>query len=83
MISTSNGKLTANAIHVIGFSLGAQAAGFCGRHFYNKTGEKIGRITGLDPAGPLFEGTNVALSRDDALFVDVIHSNAGMSVAMD
>uniref|UniRef100_A0A224YPF2 Pancreatic lipase-related protein 1 n=1 Tax=Rhipicephalus zambeziensis TaxID=60191 RepID=A0A224YPF2_9ACAR len=77
MISTSNGRLSAENIHVIGFSLGGQAAGFCGRHFYNNTREKIGRITGLDPAGPLFEGTDVALSSSDAQFVDVIHTNAG------
>uniref|UniRef100_A0A131Z3L2 Pancreatic lipase-related protein 1 n=1 Tax=Rhipicephalus appendiculatus TaxID=34631 RepID=A0A131Z3L2_RHIAP len=77
MIRTSNGRLTANGIHVIGFSLGAQAAGFCGRHFYNNTRDKIGRITGLDPAGPLFQGTNVALSKADADFVDIIHTNAG------
>uniref|UniRef100_A0A131YPQ8 Pancreatic lipase like enzyme n=1 Tax=Rhipicephalus appendiculatus TaxID=34631 RepID=A0A131YPQ8_RHIAP len=77
MITTSNGKLTAKNIHVIGFSLGAQAAGFCGRHFYQKRQEKIGRITGLDPAGPLFQDTKVALSKNDAQFVDVIHSNAG------
>ncbi|KAK8780591.1 hypothetical protein V5799_018066 [Amblyomma americanum] len=31
----------------------------------------------LDPAGPLFEGTNVTVSRGDADFVDVIHTNMG------
>ncbi|XP_049526827.1 phospholipase A1-like isoform X2 [Dermacentor silvarum] len=77
MVATSNGRLQAKDIHVIGFSLGAQAAGFCGRHFYNATGEKLGRITGLDPAGPLFDISNSALSKNDATFVDVIHTNAG------
>ncbi|XP_049526829.1 phospholipase A1-like isoform X2 [Dermacentor silvarum] len=77
MVATSNGKLEAKNIHVIGFSLGAQAAGFCGRHFYNATKEKLGRITGLDPAGPLFDISNVALSKNDANFVDIIHTNAG------
>ncbi|KAL1440838.1 hypothetical protein MTO96_009137 [Rhipicephalus appendiculatus] len=33
-------------IHVIGFSLGGQASGFCGRHFLNTTGRSLGRITG-------------------------------------
>ena len=39
--------------------------------------KNLSRITGLDPAGPLFEGytSNVRLDKTDADFVDVIHSN--------
>ncbi|XP_067393346.1 pancreatic lipase-related protein 2-like, partial [Emydura macquarii macquarii] len=61
-------------VHFIGHSLGAHAAGEAGRR---KPG--IGRITGLDPAGPLFHNTPVMIRLDpsDAEFVDVIHSNAG------
>uniref|UniRef100_A0A8C3H641 Triacylglycerol lipase n=1 Tax=Chrysemys picta bellii TaxID=8478 RepID=A0A8C3H641_CHRPI len=60
-------------IHIIGHSLGAHAAGDAGRRIRG-----IKRITGLDPAGPFFEGTppNVRLDPTDARFVDVIHSNA-------
>ncbi|NXK54293.1 LIPR3 protein, partial [Chauna torquata] len=61
-------------IHFIGHSLGAHAAGEAGRQ---KPG--IGRITGLDPAGPLFQYTPpmVRLDPSDAKFVDVIHTHAG------
>ena len=42
------------------------------------TGEKIGRISGLDPAEPLFQNmpTFVRLDPSDAKFVDVIHTDA-------
>uniref|UniRef100_A0A8C3MZ47 Triacylglycerol lipase n=1 Tax=Geospiza parvula TaxID=87175 RepID=A0A8C3MZ47_GEOPR len=60
-------------IHLIGHSLGAHTAGEAGRRIRG-----IRRITGLDPAGPYFEGTppEVRLDPTDANFVDVIHSNA-------
>lgn len=61
-------------------SLGAQIAGAIGRHFYDMTSKLLPRITGLDPANPCFnEGENLTgLSRGDAVFVDVIHSNCGV-----
>jgi hypothetical protein len=95
---------------VIGFSLGAEAAGVAGKVLKNR-GIQLGRITGnskvvgsdpiafvhsrlilvhfgyrptflsgLDPAFPLYNliGRQGRLSSGDALFVDVIHTNAGI-----
>ncbi|XP_068599311.1 lipoprotein lipase [Brachionichthys hirsutus] len=60
-------------IHLLGYSLGAHAAGVAG----DLTDHKISRITGLDPAGPTFEHADDqnTLSPDDAQFVDVLHTN--------
>ena len=66
-------------VHLIGFSLGAQAAGYAARQAvlsYN-FGSKIGRVTGLDPAGPRYEDYSGFLTKNDAIFVDIIHTNGG------
>lgn len=67
-------------IHLVGHSLGAHIAGFAGKAFHSITGTLIGRISGLDPAGPSFSHTdkNLRLAATDAEFVDVIHTNGGM-----
>ncbi|XP_040168412.1 lipase member H [Anopheles arabiensis] len=66
-------------IHLIGFSLGAEVAGFAGKTL-NEWGLKLPRITGLDPAFPLyvFERASQRLSPKDAEFVDVIHTDGGL-----
>ncbi|XP_035678689.1 phospholipase A1-like isoform X2 [Branchiostoma floridae] len=65
-----------NMTHIIGHSLGAHAAGFAGMTAQSEANLTIARISGLDPAGPLFRGNPPAdrLDRSDATFVDVIHT---------
>ncbi|GFO19597.1 pancreatic lipase-related protein 2 [Plakobranchus ocellatus] len=60
-------------VHFIGHSLGAHASGYAG----SLLGDKVGRITGLDPADPNFQDMPeiVRLDQSDAKFVDVIHTN--------
>lgn len=67
-------------IHLVGHSLGAHIAGFAGKTFHTLTGTLVGRISGLDPAGPSFThvDSNLRLAASDAEFVDVIHTNAGV-----
>lgn len=59
---------------VVGHSLGAHTAGLVGKYV---TSGKIGKIVGLDPAGPLFRtvGFTSRLHRTDATFVEVVHTN--------
>ncbi|XP_033334506.2 pancreatic triacylglycerol lipase [Megalopta genalis] len=64
--------LNPNNIHIIGHSLGGQVAAFVGSH----TNFTVARITGLDPAGPLFY-TGRYLRASDAAFVDIIHTDEG------
>ncbi|XP_054152603.1 pancreatic triacylglycerol lipase-like [Oppia nitens] len=73
--------LHASNVHLIGHSLGAHIAGYAGQQL-NGT---VGRITGLDPAGPYFDGINdpnVKLDPTDAQFVDAIHTNAKPLIPM-
>ncbi|XP_064624726.1 pancreatic triacylglycerol lipase-like isoform X2 [Lineus longissimus] len=65
--------------HIIGHSLGAHIAGYAGERL-----RFLGRITALDPADPYFSGTDIAVRLDpsDALFVDVIHTDAEPFIAI-
>ncbi|XP_006920897.1 pancreatic lipase-related protein 2 [Pteropus alecto] len=73
VLSTELGYSLEN-VQLIGHSLGAHAAAEAGR----RLGGRVGRITGLDPAEPCFQGTpeEVRLDPSDAMFVDVIHTDS-------
>ncbi|KAK4874998.1 hypothetical protein RN001_011420 [Aquatica leii] len=72
--------LQPDLLHLIGFSLGAHVAG-CASEVLKKNEHLVGRITALDAASPLFRHNNFKdkskkLDKDDAVFVDAIHTDA-------
>ncbi|XP_076680284.1 pancreatic lipase-related protein 2-like [Andrena cerasifolii] len=72
----AQGAVPMSKLHVIGFSLGAEIAGFMGKALAPR---KVARITGLDAAYPLYmnTGRDGHLTAADAMFVDVIHTDGG------
>ncbi|OQV26056.1 Inactive pancreatic lipase-related protein 1 [Hypsibius exemplaris] len=70
LISTLHSKFgqDLSTVHIIGHSLGAHVAGYAGERM------KIGRITGLDPAGLYFKDMppSVRLDPSDADLVDTV-----------
>ncbi|KAB0804665.1 hypothetical protein PPYR_01635 [Photinus pyralis] len=65
-------------VQLVGHSIGAHLAGFVGQFTQQMCNKRVGRITGLDPAGPLFNDAPTAerLDKSDADFVDIIHTNS-------
>ncbi|CAF1670991.1 unnamed protein product, partial [Didymodactylos carnosus] len=66
-------------------SLGSHICGYASNPDDNSNDDtKFGRISGLDPAGPFFEGKNkaVRLDKGDAKFVDSIHTNTEVAFGL-
>ena len=93
LLKDHNDVSTTDNFHLIGHSLGAHIAGEAGSRITGwMGGAALGRITGLDPTEPYFEGTpeKVRLDSGDAKFVDVIHTdtlpfnpNLGLGMSQD
>ncbi|KAK3864048.1 hypothetical protein Pcinc_030234 [Petrolisthes cinctipes] len=68
--------LEVSRVHITGHSLGAHTAGLTGKAV---TSGKVWRVTGLDPAGPLFytKPPDQRIDKSDASFVDILHANSG------
>ncbi|CAG9790951.1 unnamed protein product [Diatraea saccharalis] len=67
-----------DTVHLVGFSLGAHLVGNAGREL----GGKVARITALDPAGPLFNLNSNKVRSDDAIYVEGIHTDGGLSISL-
>lgn len=64
-------------IHLVGHSLGAHIAGIAGHDLKMDFREKIGRISGLDPAGLMYNDVpgSLMINRHNAKLVDVYHTD--------
>jgi hypothetical protein len=65
-------------VHMLGHSLGAHIIGSAGYQIENKLGKKVGRVTGIDPAGPFMKllKPQDRLSRSKGTFVDNVHTQS-------
>ncbi|CAK1549406.1 unnamed protein product [Leptosia nina] len=79
LLVLSDNGVNLGDVHLIAHSLGAHLMGYAGKRV-NQKKKSIGRITGLDPAGPLYTGpiSIEGLRKGDATFVDIVHSNPGL-----
>ncbi|XP_049778976.1 phospholipase A1-like [Schistocerca cancellata] len=73
--------LNLSITHLVGHSLGAHVVGVIGGSLSQQN--KVALITGLDPAGPGYDDNEnpeneKMLDQEDAEFVQVIHTNAGV-----
>jgi hypothetical protein len=72
-------NINGEKLHAIGHSLGAHIVGTMSRTWTQLSGDKPSRVTGLDPAGPIFVQNKHGLEthmikHTDGEFVDIIHT---------
>ncbi|XP_026325964.1 pancreatic triacylglycerol lipase-like [Hyposmocoma kahamanoa] len=70
--------LSLNNVHLVGFSLGSHVVGNAGREL----GGRVARVTGLDPAGPLWTYSSNKISSNDAIYVEAIHTDGNTLVGL-
>lgn len=77
LVELTKQGLTADNLELVGMSLGAHVVGMIAKDFYQTTGTKPSRVTGLDPSGPCFRSLppEFKLGPSDGEKVDVIHTN--------
>ncbi|XP_063542348.1 phospholipase A1-like [Cydia strobilella] len=77
LVKLTERGLTADNLELVGLSLGAHIVSYAAKHFYNVTGTKPSRLTGLDPSGPCFKTMPLEhrLNPSDAEHIDIIHTN--------
>lgn len=79
LVNLFDAGLAIDTFHFVGHSLGSHVAGYTGRNVKSISNGKyvLPRISGLDPAGPLWYGITFAapINPNDALFVDIIHTD--------
>ncbi|XP_045532884.1 phospholipase A1-like [Pieris brassicae] len=76
LLELSKRGLDLDKVHLMGHSLGAHLVSATGKELQKKK-KVAGRITGLDPAGPLYNKPSLlkGLNKNDAVFVVAIHTN--------
>jgi pancreatic lipase-related protein 1/phosphatidic acid-selective phospholipase A1 len=75
----ANGNAAKSRLYCVGHSLGSHVCGHAGAY------TTFGRITGMDPAGPLFENRDwtCGLNPSCADLVDVMHTNGEPGVVLN
>ncbi|KAG6458451.1 hypothetical protein O3G_MSEX010868 [Manduca sexta] len=68
-------QINFNRVHLVGFGLGAHAAGFAGRELQQTYNKRVARITGLDPSGNQWVNNPQRLRSSDARYVEAIHTD--------